>query len=511
MDTAIALCARCGKTTPRDVIAAGVACTSCGEDPRLDGRYWLDEQLGHGAFGTTYRATRELDGQPVAVKELLVRRLADFKAHDLFKREAQVLRSLEHPGIPRYIDDFVAGEGRHLGLYLVVELVSGRTLADELVVRRHDLRSALATARELCDILAYLHERTPPVIHRDLKPANVMRQDDGRLVLIDFGSVKDVVRQGEGSTVAGTFGYMAPEQLAGRATPASDLYALGALLLELVTRQPPHELLDDQNRLVWQPFVDEGPLRDLLSDLLEPDPSRRLRDAREVARRIDDLLAGRATAAAKAPLRTGGGSFIGKRAPVQDLPGGMAQQLQQAMGLLQGLGIPHIGAPGRADPPPDAPRKTTFGFGKKVDPVGHFFRFFGILFGGPATIGIASVFGSVSEVGGPGLAFLPFLLFPILGLTFFLIGQRRVSRAAKVYREGEVAPAVITDVSVNTSLRVNGRSPHRVTFRFEDASGVAREGTASRFGIRPDLRVPGAEVFAIYDPAKPEKALLWPL
>lgn len=495
------LCARCTESTPR-----GIACGQCGEDPRLDHRYWLLEQLGHGAFGTTFRAERESDGAELAVKELLVRRLQDFKAHDLFKREANMLRSLSHPAIPTYVDDFMAGEGRHVGLYLVVDLIDGRTLADELMVKRTDMRGALETVRELCDVLAYLHARTPPVVHRDLKPGNIMRKSDGSLALIDFGSVKDVVRQGEpGSTVAGTFGYMPPEQLAGRATPASDIYALGVILLELVTRQPPHDLLDEQNRLAWEHFIDDGPLKDLLSDMLQPEAARRLSDAKEVERRIDAILSGqanRATPAKAAGKGARGGGGFGVR-DAHAVPG----KMRDVMNMLRGAGI--MVEPGRSDPPPEAPRALPERFGKRIDPVGHFFRIFGFAFGVPATLILASVF---SSIPGGFLGFgLPFLVFPVLGIIFFTIGFLRISRAAKVFRAGEHAEAVVTDVNINTSLRVNGRSPYRISFRFSTGDGREHEATVSRFDVRPELRVPGAQVHAIYDPAKPEKALLWPM
>jgi len=509
MDAHPVVCARCGQPTPR-----ALACARCGEDPRLDSRYWLLEVLGTGAFGTTYRAERESDGATFALKELLVRRLQDFKAHDLFKREANMLRSLSHPAIPAYIDDFMAGEGRHVGLYLVVELVEGRTLADELLVRRLDTRAALETVRELCDVLTYLHERTPPIVHRDLKPGNVMRRADGRLALIDFGSVKDVVRQGEaGSTVAGTFGYMPPEQLAGRASPASDIYALGVILLELVTRQPPHELLDEQNRLVWEPFVDDGPLRELLRGMLQPEPSKRIASAHEVAEQIDALLAGKSARPAPPVLkqlgRAAGGMIASDAAANLAQRRGVAGQLQQVVGMLQGMGLTSGVAPGQADPPPDAPRKVPSGFARKVDPVANFFRIFGVAFGLPATFVIGSILLQLG--GGFSAGMAPFLLFPLLGTLFFVFGMVRIGRAKTTFEDGLVAEATITDVSVNTSLRVNGRSPYRIAFEFTDESLVHRRASVSRFDVPMQFRIPGAKVYAIYRTDKPDKAVLWPL
>jgi hypothetical protein len=499
------ICAACASSAPRHA----EACPSCGVDPRLDGRYRLLARLGHGAVGTTYAAEREADGLRVAIKELLVRRLEDFKAHDLFTREAGVLRTLSHHAIPRYLDDFAAGEGRHLGLYLVTELIDGETLEAEATRRRLSQREVLGIARELCDVLAYLHGLAPPVVHRDLKPSNIMRRrEDGSLVLIDFGAVREVVRGADGgSTVAGTFGFMPPEQLAGRASPASDVYALGVLIVALMTRKSPQALLDDRNQLGWSAHIPPGPLHDLLGEVLEPDPSRRLGDAAELGRRLDDLIAGRAKPAATpphdapAPARGGGG--FGRMAASVARGGleGLAAKLQ---GLLGG-GQPF--APGVAEPPPPAPRKVKFGFGGRVDPIGSFFRLFGLLFGGiPLLVTIGFLGGGMPSQ----VALIP-LLFAAIGGILGTIGFVRIARAKRLFRDGAAAPAIVTDAWLNTSLRVNGRSPWKITFRYETPDGQVHEVTASRFRIAPELRMPGARVFALYDPKNPTRATLWPL
>jgi len=472
-----ALCARCGATHER--LAA--TCAACGGDPRLDARYRLLSRLGSGAVGTTFAAERVADGQRVAVKELLVRRLEDFKAHDQFKREAGVLRLLEHPAIPHYIDDFAAGEGRHSGLYLVTELIEGETLEREMQTRRHSQKEVLGIIRELCDVLAYLHGLAPPVVHRDIKASNVMRRrGDGRLVLIDFGAVKESIRSaGDGSTVAGTFGYMPPEQLAGRATAASDVYALGVLCVVLLTRTPPHELVDEQNRLQWRPHVSSEPVRALLSDVLEPDPGRRLGDAEAFGQRIDDILAGRpapAPAATRAGGSAGGGGFA--RAPRQ--------------GFV-------------ADPPPSAPREIPKGFVGRAEPVANFMRIFGVLFGGLPLVMSGIAFGAF----GAGGAF--FLVFTVIGGALAAYGFSRIARAKRLFREGVAVPAVVTDAWLNTSVKLNGRSPMKIAFSYETPDGQMREATVSRFRVAPQLLVPGAQGYAIYDPDKPSQATLWPL
>lgn len=488
------LCAHCA--TSNEPTAA--TCASCGADPRLDGRYRLVRRLGHGAVGTTFAGVRESDGQQVAIKEMLVRRLEDFKAHDLFTREAGVLRLLSHPAIPRYYDDFVAGQGRHTGLYLVTELIAGHTLEHELTTKRHSQKEVLQIVRELCDVLIYLHGLAPPVVHRDIKTTNVMRRaDDQRLVLIDFGAVKESLRGTDGSTVAGTFGYMPPEQLAGRATPASDIYALGVLCVVLLTRMSPQDLLDDQNRLQWREHVTSPPLRALLDEMLEPNPSRRLGDAETVAQRLDDILAGRAKAPAPPPQRHGGGGFGGFGG---NLFGKLPAAIQQVL-----EGVVGSATPGVAEPPPPTPRPIPKGFAGRADPVASFFRLFGLLFGG---IPFVFSFFVLSSVGFQG-SFV--LLFPLIGAIMATYGFTRLARAKRLYRDGEAAPAVVTESWLNTSVKLNGRSPFKITFQYETPDGVTRTCTVSRFRTPPDLRVPGAQVYALYNPAKPDQATLWPV
>jgi|GEM_PF-2985542 len=500
-DGTATLCARCGGATT----AVLGTCEACGGDWRLDGRYRLVKRLGHGAWGTTFESVRLEDGSRVAVKELLVRRLEDFKTHDLFTREASILKMLEHRGIPRYVDDFSAGEGRHLGLYLVTELIDGVTLEAEMKERRHSQLDVIAIASELCEVLSYLHGLAPPVVHRDIKPSNVMRRarspDAQSLVLIDFGAVKDSVRSADdgGSTVAGTFGYMPPEQLAGRATPASDLYALGVLMVALMARKSASAMLDDANRLNWQEHLPAGTpladgLRDILGDVLELDPNKRLADARELGRRLDDLIAGRYQTKKPAPA------------------GGLHQQLLDNLG--SGFGKMSAGPggqfalarPGVAEPPPPTPRPTGWGFGGKVDPFGAFFRMFGVLFGGiPTVMMIAMLSSGFLEP----VVFLA--LFTLVGGIMAAIGFARIGRIKRLFRDGKAAEALVTDVSMDVRLKVNGRSPHRITFTYRSADGVQREGSVARFKVRPELRVPGARVYALYDENRPERSTMWPI
>ncbi len=261
-----AICANCGVSSPGNV------CAGCGATPLAAERWALQAALGHGTSGTTWSALDER-GQRVAVKEMRVPLAVDESAYRLAVREAEVLRQLDHPGIPKYFGHVATGTGKNRTLWLAMEQIDGQSLQAEMDGRRYSPQEVKEIVDELATILDYLHSLSPPVVHRDLKLTNVLRRKDGRLVLIDFGSVADRIRT-IGGTVTGTFGYMAPEQFAGGAGPASDYYSLGALAASLITRKPPQSMIDGQQRLRWR----EHASVDLpwLDGLLEPDPARRV-------------------------------------------------------------------------------------------------------------------------------------------------------------------------------------------------------------------------------------------
>jgi hypothetical protein len=243
-------------------------------------RYQLGELLGESVFARTYVGRDVRDDADVIVKELPVRGLPNWKPVELLQREAAVLRSLSHPGVPRLIDAFHDESGG--SAYLVIERVPGQTLASLIARgRRWDPASARELLEQLLETLVYLHGLSPPVIHRDIKPSNVVVRPDGRPVLVDFGSVRDLAA-GD-MTVVGTAGYMPPEQAIGRATPASDIYSLGATMIHALTHRHPAELPHDGLTLR---FRDQVGIPDrfavVLERMLEPDLRRRYDRARAV-------------------------------------------------------------------------------------------------------------------------------------------------------------------------------------------------------------------------------------
>src|ERR1700677_836309 len=240
-----------------------------------DGRYSLLGLLGQGTQGQTYDAVDRREGRPVAIKRFDIRTAKTWKEAELAERETRTLQALSHPTLPRYVDHFEE-EG---ALYLVMDKIEGESLAAlrkrGVVFSRDDVDRLF---RDASEILGYLHGRAPPVIHRDLKPNNVIRRPDGSFAFVDFGAVRDKLRPEGGSTVVGTFGYMAPEQFQGRAMPASDVYAIAATALSMLTGKEPEELphrgLALDVRAALGPSADAG-LVDSLERMLDPDPDRR--------------------------------------------------------------------------------------------------------------------------------------------------------------------------------------------------------------------------------------------
>ncbi len=248
-----------------------------------DGRYVLLAPLGQGAQGTTWDAVDKREGRAVAVKAFDVRGARAWKDVELAEREARVLSELHHPALPHYVEHFEE-DGV---LYLVMEKVLGTPLS---VLQKSGPRmreeEVVRLLRDADGVLMYLHERTPPVIHRDLKPSNVIRRPDGSFAFVDFGAVRDRLRPEGGSTVVGTFGYMAPEQFQGRASPSSDVYAVGATAIAMLTGEEPEKLPHRGLSVDVEAALGDhisSHLRDVLVRMLEPDPDRR-------ATRIGPLL-----------------------------------------------------------------------------------------------------------------------------------------------------------------------------------------------------------------------------
>jgi serine/threonine protein kinase, bacterial len=276
-------------------------CQACGSGLKLHDRYRILGALGQGGFGATFLAKDEsLPGHPNCVIKILRPNSTDESviqmAQELFEREAKTLGKIgNHPQIPRLLDYFSANQSFHL----VQEHVSGATLQQE--VKRNGPFTETGVKQflsEILPLLQYVHSQK--VIHRDIKPANIIRRSqDSKLVLIDFGAVKDQVSQstitGGGHTAftsfaIGTAGFAPPEQMAMRPVYASDIYALGVTCLYLLTGKTPKDLDYDgaTGEMAWQKFVRSSDhLVEVLRKMLEVSVRHRYQTAEEVMQAMD--------------------------------------------------------------------------------------------------------------------------------------------------------------------------------------------------------------------------------
>jgi eukaryotic-like serine/threonine-protein kinase len=255
-------------------------------------RYQIQALLGSGGSGQTFQGSDLQTQQPVAIKILSLRRATDWKAIELFEREAKTLAQLNHPAIPKYIDFFRAEVDREETFCIVQQLAPGKPLATWLAEGyAFSNKEIQQIAEQILDILIYLQSFAPPIIHRDIKPYNALRTESGIIYLVDFGAVRDSYHQTitGGSTLVGTYGYMAPEQFRGRAVLATDLYGLGATLINLLTGIDPADLpqknmhLDFRDRLQTKPVF-----MNWLERMVEPIPEDRFADARQALQQLTD-------------------------------------------------------------------------------------------------------------------------------------------------------------------------------------------------------------------------------
>jgi hypothetical protein len=293
-------------------------------------RYEVRRQLGQGAFGRTFEAHDRGENRLVALKLLDRRGAGDWKAYELFEREAAVLRSLRHHGVPQMYELVKDQWEGAPAAFLVMEFVEGTSLAqivDE--PRQLDPAQALDVFLELLGVLEYLHGRVPPILHRDIKPSNIIIRPDGTPALVDFGSVRRVFMGPDegGSTVAGTYGYMPYEQYMGQASAASDLYSLGATFLHVTTGRPPREFMTPEGRIeVPDTLPGDTRLRPIIARLLRPSPAERFSTARDVRKTLLSSVA-LETARPDLPVRAVDAMSLGP-AP-RELTGNAAAQFER--------------------------------------------------------------------------------------------------------------------------------------------------------------------------------------
>ncbi len=261
----------------------------------LHERYQLKQKLGQNAGRQTWLAedVEASPTQPVIVKLLAFGGEVQWDDLKLFEREAQVLKQLNHPRIPKYRDYFCLDE-RFLWFGLVQEYIPGSSLRERLSRGdRFTEEQVRKIAVDVLKILEFLHQLNPAVLHRDVKPSNLIWGEDEQIYLVDFGSVQDrAAKEGATFTVVGTYGYAPMEQFGGRAIPASDLYAFGATLIHLLAGTAPADLPSRNLRICFQDRVSLSPtLIGWIEKLTEPAPEQRFQSATEALSALESGLA----------------------------------------------------------------------------------------------------------------------------------------------------------------------------------------------------------------------------
>ena len=264
----------------------------------ISDKYTFVRQLGKGSQGCVYEAVRNLDHQRVAIKVLNINSIQNWKEYDLFWREAETLKALNISGVATFYEAIECLDTAAPHAYLVQQCIQGRSLSDMIHSGyRFNVQTVFKLALQLIDIIEQLQRHDPPVIHRDIKPSNIILEPDGssyKVYLTDFGAVCNPLLQ-KGSTVAGTYGYMPPEQLMGRPSAASDIYALGATIAGVLSGMEPSEMMVTDFRLSIEKPLENMPypIVSCLRRMTMPDIAERLCDLDQIRKLFNDFSQGR--------------------------------------------------------------------------------------------------------------------------------------------------------------------------------------------------------------------------
>ncbi len=309
-------CDNCGKEN-RDVAKF---CTICGNrlsqpvvsfngplpaGTKLDNRYTIIDLIKAGGMGAVYKASYDTLHKICAVKELLPpygKKEEHEKATEWFKRETQLLAKLDHPSLPEYVDSFIC-YGRY---YLVMNFIEGEDLERKLKKEGNPglpEKKIVEWAKQVLDVLDYLHTQSPPIIYRDIKPGNIMINNTGKAVLIDFGIARVSSKySGSQKTAIGTAGYAPAEQCRGEAEPRSDLYALGATMHHLLTGVEPIPFKFAPPRKIMPTLSVE--VERVIMKALREEPRERYMSAKEMYRVLSTAQPVRITSKLTRPVTT---------------------------------------------------------------------------------------------------------------------------------------------------------------------------------------------------------------
>ena len=202
----------------------------------IDGKYKILNIVGRGGMSIVYLAMNEKANKQWAIKEIIKK---DYRNLDMERKEIEMMKRLKHPNLPAIVDVIEQKES----LLIVMDYIEGRSLED--IVQEYGPQEetlVVKWAKQLCDVLHYLHTQNPPIIYRDMKPSNVMLKPDGNVMLIDFGAAREYKTTNLTDTVLlGTRGYAAPEQYRsdGQSDERTDIYSLGVMVFRLLSGAEP--------------------------------------------------------------------------------------------------------------------------------------------------------------------------------------------------------------------------------------------------------------------------------
>ena len=250
----------------------------------LDGKYKILSEIGHGGMSVVYMALNEVANKTWAVKEIRKDGKMDFNVvRQGLVAEIETLKKLKHPNLPSIVDVIEDDDS----FIIVMDYIEGNSLDKSLLEHGAQPQDMVVEwAMQLCDVLAYLHSCSPPIIYRDMKPANIMLKPDGNIALIDFGTAKTYeIDLGE-TTGIGTIGYAAPEQYIGsglgRTDARTDIYCLGITLYHLLTGVDPCKVvIGDKSIRAVNPSLSQG-LDEIIITCTQPDPKDRYQSCEEL-------------------------------------------------------------------------------------------------------------------------------------------------------------------------------------------------------------------------------------
>ena len=249
----------------------------------IDNKYKILNKIGQGGMSVVYLAMNERANKQWAIKEIRKDAAAASEINMAsIKTETEMLKNLSHPNLPSIVDIIDHEDS----ILIVMDYIEGNTLSkavNELGPQPQEF--VIEWAKQLCDVLGYLHSQNPPIIYRDLKPGNIMLKPDGTIVLIDFGTAREYKQDNiEDTTCLGTRGYAAPEQFGGhgQTDARTDIYCLGTTIYHLVTgknpSEPPYEI---RNIRYWNEALSKG-LEQIVAKCTQLDPEKRYQSCNEV-------------------------------------------------------------------------------------------------------------------------------------------------------------------------------------------------------------------------------------